>query len=340
LTYSFQTPITADSPITVIMSKPIQFLPYNEVPPPIDADSFPNEFTLSVRQPLWKSILYGRLGFVAITTKEPQPLAYSSDQALVSTECDFDITIECDPTAIRRLRYITIVADTVICAKTYYSHKKLTCTPSQNLLTDNGPLHIHRDLQRLDSQSFQNFQWTFTRIETPIDETPEHRRGSAPPSYGEASVRQDSYIPSTNNGVPPHWVGSSSSDRQYAGRLQTSICVPITPSRRLQPTFSGHMIARAYSLLFNVSFGGAYASKMNLEVPLQVAYPRPAMLPLQEDDTYLPLAEDDEGAECGRGRRPPIPLRTHANSDPYAAPSEGADIHDLETLPTYDELMS
>ncbi|KAH7201453.1 hypothetical protein DER44DRAFT_443393 [Fusarium oxysporum] len=58
LTYTLETPTTANLPIPVVMSKPIEFLPYYEVPPPISSESFPGDFTLSVRRPLWKSSLY------------------------------------------------------------------------------------------------------------------------------------------------------------------------------------------------------------------------------------------------------------------------------------------
>jgi hypothetical protein len=341
LTYTLETPSTANPPMTVVMSKPIEFLPYHEVPPPIDTQSFPSDFTLSVRRPLWKSILYGRLGLVTISTKEPSPLAYSSDQAPVSTKCEFDITIDCDLAAIRRLRYTTVVVQPVICAKTYYSSEELPCMLSQNLSTDHDSLHIYRDFQRLDCQTFQNFQWTFSNLKSAADETADYLGESAPPSYDEdAAIRRDSNVSSRSSGVSRHWVDTSSSERQYACRLQTSVCVPITPSRRLQATFSSHLVARAYSVLFNISFGGAYASKMDLEVPLQVAYPRPAMSPLQGDGTLLLPAEDEDGAD--RNRTWGLPLRLHNSGrfNPYTTLSpHGSDMHDSEALPTYDELM-
>ena len=341
LTYTLQTPTTADSMMTVVMSKPIEFLPYHEVPPLIHTESCPSDFTLSVRRPLWKSILYGRLGLVTISTKEPPPLAYLSNQAPVSTECEFDITVECDLAAIRRLRYTTIVVNPAICAKTYYSSEKLPCIPAQSLSTDHGSLlHIYKDFQRLDSQTFQNFQWTFPNLESAADETVDHLGESAPPSYEDTSVRRDSNISSRSSGASRHWVDTSPSERQYACRLQTSICVPITPSRRLQATFSSHLVARAYSVIFNISFGGAYASKMDLEVPLQVAYPRP-MPPLQEDGAFLPPAEDEVSADRNRTWGLPIRLHTYTGFDPYATLSpHGSDMHVLEALPTYDELMS
>ncbi|QKD57275.2 uncharacterized protein FOBCDRAFT_186452 [Fusarium oxysporum Fo47] len=300
--------------MTVVMSKPIEFLPYHEVPPLIDTQSFPSDFTLSVRRPLWKSILYGRLGLVTISTKEPSPLAYSSDQTPASTKCEFDITIDCDLAAIRRLRYTTVVVQPVICAKTYYSYEDLPCMLSQNLSTDHDSLHIYKDFQRLDCQTLQNFQWTFSNLKSAADETADYLGESAPPSYDEdASIRRDS---------------------------NTSVCVPISPSRRLQATFSSHLVARAYSVLFNISFGGAYASKMDLEVPLQVAYPRPPMSPLQGDGTLLLPAEDEDGAD--RHRTWGLPLRLHNSGrfNPYNTLSpHGSDMHDSEALPTYDELM-
>ncbi|KAF5131332.1 hypothetical protein E5D57_007687 [Metarhizium anisopliae] len=86
LTYKPGKAGTAGTPTTSTVTKPIKFLPYIEVPPPIDTDSFPGEFTLSMQRPLWKNVLHSRLGLAIISMREPQPLAYSSDVARSSTE--------------------------------------------------------------------------------------------------------------------------------------------------------------------------------------------------------------------------------------------------------------
>ena len=133
LTYKPGKAGTAGTPTTSIVTKPIKFLPYIEVPPPIDTDSFPGEFTLSIQRPLWKNILHNRLGLAIISMREPQPLAYSSDVARGSTECELSITIECDLLAFHRLRYVTIRTLPTICAKTYFFFQKdglCPCTES------------------------------------------------------------------------------------------------------------------------------------------------------------------------------------------------------------------
>ncbi|RGP72489.1 hypothetical protein FSPOR_2700 [Fusarium sporotrichioides] len=324
------------------MSKPMEFLPYHEVPPPIEFESFLSDFTLSVRRPLWKSSLHGRLGFVTVSTREPRPLAYSSGQTTVPTECELDITVECDQAAIRRLRYTTVVVHPVISAKTFYSTETLPYIPFQSLSTARNSVYIYRDFKRLNSQTFQNFQWTFSNLESAADETTNHLGESAPPVYYEdVSICRDSNVSSRHSGVSCNWTDKPSSEGQYACRLKTSICVPITLSRRLQATFYSRLIARAYSVLFNISFRGVHASKMDLEVPLQVAYPRPPMPPRQDDETTLLPAEDEDGADCSRTWSLPIELRTNATFDPNATfTPHGSDMHALEVLPTYEEHMS
>ncbi|PNP50363.1 hypothetical protein FNYG_15965 [Fusarium nygamai] len=100
-------------------------------------------------------------------------------------------------------------------------------------------------------------------------------------------------------------------------------------------------MARDYSVFFNISFGGVYASKMDLEVPLQVAYPRPPMSPLLEDGAFLLPAEDEDGADRNRTWGLPIRLHTYASFDPCTTLSpHGSDIQSSEALPTYDELMN
>ncbi|KID61805.1 hypothetical protein MBR_10184, partial [Metarhizium brunneum ARSEF 3297] len=129
LTYKPGKAGTAGTPTTSTVTKPIKFLPYIEVPPPIDTDSFPGEFTLSIQRPIWKNVLHSRLGLAIISVREPQPLAYSSDVARGSTECQLSITIECDLLAFHRLRCVTVTALPTICAKTYFSSKKMPKVP-------------------------------------------------------------------------------------------------------------------------------------------------------------------------------------------------------------------
>jgi hypothetical protein len=56
--------------------------------------------------------------------------------------------------------------------------------PSRSQLTVYGSIPIHRDFQRLDSQTFQHFQWSFTHLETSTGETGHCQGGGAPPCYG------------------------------------------------------------------------------------------------------------------------------------------------------------
>lgn len=139
-----------------------------------------------------------------------------------------------------------------------------------------------------------------------------------------------------------HRPGSSRRQRQWAGTWQTSIRVPISPSRRLLPSFYSDLIARSYSLFFHVSFGGMYATKLDLETPLQVAYPRlPTLLSHVNDG---PSLQAEEGGVEDRDHRGSVPVCLRANvGSTTVSPtlsSIGVDTGTTEDLPTYDELMS
>ena len=159
----------------------------------------------------------------------------------------------------------------------------MVCVPAQSQLTSHGSVQMHQDLLRLGSQKFQGLQWAFSPADMSTCNPAEHDERNAPSGYSSPSAcLRDLNINSTG-GVVSCCSEDVSSMRRQAGRWQTSICVPIMPPRTLQPSFCSHLIARSYSLLLHVSFGGAYTSKIDLRVPLQVAYPQPPILPLHTE---------------------------------------------------------
>ena len=85
-----------------------------------------------------------------------------------------------------------------------------------------------------------------------------------------------------------------------------------------------------------------YATKLDLETPLQVAYPRPPTFLSHVNDG--PLLQAEVGGVEDRGRRGSVPVCLHANvGSTTVSPtlsSIGVDAGTTEDLPTYDALMS
>ncbi|KAH8657269.1 hypothetical protein BGZ61DRAFT_371489, partial [Ilyonectria robusta] len=90
------------------------------------------------------------------------------------------------------------------------------------------------------------------------------------------------------------WAASRSLEKQEV-TWQTVIRIPIRPSHRLYPSFCSQLIARSYSINLRICFGGAYIRKMDLEVPLQVAYPRISKSASQPEDGNLERLMEEDG---------------------------------------------
>lgn len=296
VTYSPQDVATGQN-ITAVISNPIEVLPYNHAPPPVNIQGYPGEFTLKVEQPIWKSMFGERLGHVTVTTEEPSPLIYVSDPLGASTDCVVNISIQGSMIDPDRLRTMTIEVHPTIHAKTYYSSKRMPCMPSRHLLAEQGP-YLYETVLKLEVQKLRDFQWTLSIPEEDSSVPDEQCKDSAPPAYeandntrrGSDASRISDRLKSPRISWP--WAASRSLERQEMN-WQAVIRIPIRPSHRLYPGFCSQLIARCYSINLQICFGGAYIRKMDLTVPLQVAYPRISKPTSQPgDDLESPMEED------------------------------------------------
>lgn len=273
ISYSHTEDGTSDVRRSSEIIQPVACMPYIEPQPPIETDFFPDEYVLSARQTVWGSILGRKLGHIIITTVEPQPLVYGSEQ-LSATKCTFWITIEGDPANLHRLRAGSIKVDPVLQIRTYYSGSRLAGTPNKEAVNDNEKIRLHNDVIRLETHTFSSLQWR-----TRADQLPSPRRGSGNGTqlFGEPRRRSTSSSLFSGSEESARRAGSQSFTTEEDNTPWHALAiVPIKPSLRLQPSFCSDFVATSYVIIVKVSTSGVYTKPSYLSVPLQVAYPCPA----------------------------------------------------------------
>ena len=238
------------------------FLPYIEVQSPTNIGSFPLEFITHINIPVWRSFLGGYLGSIELATSEPEPLKYASVSSPASTYCVLTFSIGASPRIYRRLRKLEIKIQPLVRAKTYYTTEEIHCPPRQTSLTHQGLLRLQDSVMRLPPESFSAITWRYL----PVGQS--ETAGELPPLYSESAMPLP--LP------PPSMTGSGE-----AGIFRASIILAVQPVEALLPTFCSHLMARSYTLLMKLLMNGLYCKAVDLEVPLQVAYPRPTA---QADD--------------------------------------------------------
>ena len=313
VTYSRQN-IPEASETTAVVSRIIDLLPYNDVPPPVDIASYPGEFILNKRWPIRKSMLGKQLGFVTVSSEEPSPLAYISGLRGVSTICTIHLSVQGDAIDPGQLAKMSLRVHPLLHAKTYYSTESMPCMPNQRLLADRG-LHMYDSLVALEAQSFANFQWTVSKSQMGLL-VPEEQRSGENESDGSTYTRRGSSASqsSARSKSPQSAQSVAASGPLDRAIWQTTVRVPIQPTRQLHPSFCSKVSARSYSIALQIQVGGIYARTMHLEVPLQVAYPPPfdssqsdstaSRRLLEESEMYVseagsPLAYDEVRFSCG-----------------------------------------
>jgi hypothetical protein len=261
-------------PTHVEASEQVTFLPYTEIQPPTDTASFPGEFTLSATTSIWKHLLGGHIGTLVIDTREPVPLAYSATYSIPSTHCELRVAAYASPFALNHLQNLTLQIKPSIRMKTTYSAEQLSCIPRHNFLPPNGMLRLHDDVISLDKQEHSQLAWKYD---------PQNVVSDGPPDYEAAQLaeyrRQSSVGSVSSSGsdtLSLRRLSSSCSAAHGNGVWETSIKVPIKPSRTLLPTFCSGLIMRSYSLLLRIRISGVYARGVDLEIPLQVVYLPPS----------------------------------------------------------------
>ncbi|ROT37340.1 hypothetical protein SODALDRAFT_379810 [Sodiomyces alkalinus F11] len=233
--YTASADATANFTKTADIIQPIICLPYIEIQPPVETGCFPDEYILSATQPMWKSMLGRKLGRVTVTTLEPRPLVYGSDQPS-ATECTFHITAVGNLANLQRLRSMSVEVDPVLQTKTYYSRTRLAGTPQKGFLREGGPIRLHTDVVQLDKHKISNLEWKskaavlasqrHSGSETDVFLQELAGDGAKPPSLGgnTRSRQQPSLQSSTIEDDAALWYASVSVRIQPPFQLQPSFC--------------------------------------------------------------------------------------------------------------------
>ncbi|QKD57271.2 uncharacterized protein FOBCDRAFT_95130, partial [Fusarium oxysporum Fo47] len=181
-------------------------------------------------------LLGRRLGTLTAVTEEPDALVYSSENVNVTTDIVLRIFFDAASPLLHPSHNFYFTVSSLLRAKTYYSAKSLSCVPKQTLLADDGLLRLHDDVLKVGESKYQNLKWieVFTT------------------SFASSSAENAS----ESGGENGTWV--------------TSIRIPVSSVQRLQPTFCSKFVARFYSIPLRIRINGAYAEKIDCEVPLQV----------------------------------------------------------------------
>lgn len=294
VTYSQRTPTTSSATTTAVVTRPIDLLPYNDVPPPVNIHSYPGEFTETIQRPIRASYIGEQLGSVTAKAGEPPPLTYMAGVKEVSTDCILRISIQGAKIDPRRLGHITVEVYPILHAKTYFSLQQMQCMPSRCSIADDGP-QLYETLMRLNIQKFRDFQWS-SSVPIPRDQAHiEQQTSTAPAVDGTSHGRQpaDTSRKCFQSRFTLPWVQMEAlPSEQRVTTWQTTVRVPIYPPQRLHPSFCSTLAARSYSIELQIRiYGGLYTGKMRLEVPLQVAYPRPSAA--RPGDAPFQFAPDD-----------------------------------------------
>ncbi|KAH7190513.1 hypothetical protein DER44DRAFT_753306 [Fusarium oxysporum] len=256
------------NPITAEAKRDINFLPCTEVQPPTHILSFSGEFITRVERQLRKHLFGRRLGTLTVVTEEPNALVYSSESVNVTTNLVLRIFFDAASPSLYPLHNFSFTVSSVLRAKTYYSAKSsLVC-----------------------ESKYQNPKWTWLPPDDEVENRAARQSDSLSHFNGNISIKAERSA-SCNEVFRTSSVSSSadntSEGRGEKGTWVTSMPIPISSVQRLQPTFCSKFVVRFYSILLRIRINGAYAERIDCEVPLQVVHTRRMaetnLVPVQED---------------------------------------------------------
>ncbi|KAH7124968.1 hypothetical protein B0J13DRAFT_150485 [Dactylonectria estremocensis] len=296
ITYFLRTIVTfrksngleVSNSVTAEEKKDIDFLPYTEVQPPTHILSFPGEFITRVERQLRKHLFGRRLGTLTVVTSEPKALVYSSENVHATTDLVLRIFFNANSHSLHPLHNSSFTISSVLRAKTYYSARSLSCVPKQTLLSDDSLLRLHDDVLKVGESKYQNLKWTWLPPDDQAENLAARQSDSLSQFNGNTSIKTERSASSNEVFNTPSASSSAENTLESGGEKGTwvtSIRIPISSVQRLQPTFCSKLVARFYSIPLRIRINGAYAEKIDCEVPLQVVHTRrmPEANLVQED---------------------------------------------------------
>lgn len=276
--------------VTAVAKKVINFVPYTEVQPPTHILSFPGEFITRVERRLRKHLFGRRLGTLTVVTEEPDALVYSSENVNVTTDIVLRIFFDAASPLPHPSHNFSFTVSSLLRAKTYYSAKSLSCVPKQTLLADDGLLRLHDDVLKVGESKYQNLKWMWLPPDDQVENGAARQSDSLSHFDGDTSTKPERSA-SSSEVFRTSFASSSAENASESGGENgtwvTSIRIPVSSVQRLQPTFCSKFVARFYSIPLRIRINGAYAEKIDCEVPLQVVHTRRMaeanLAPVQED---------------------------------------------------------
>jgi hypothetical protein len=248
----------------------INFLPYSEVQPPLDLESFPEEFILATTIKIKRHFLDGRPGSIVLQASEPLPLVYYGPTSIASTECILSMTVYAMSFSLQRLRALSLDIKLAIRMKIFYSSRPIDCMPKQTSLARNRQLQLYDRTVKLEEQQFSQLEWDFS---PPTPREAHISRQETSGSGGGRSSTSSAMVSNDSDGVTmPTSCLVHIPSQDTAVLWSTGVRISIKPSEALLPAFCSALVSTSYSLLIRARIRGAYSSPADLEIPIQVVH--------------------------------------------------------------------
>ncbi|KFA53589.1 hypothetical protein S40293_11445 [Stachybotrys chartarum IBT 40293] len=170
--------------------------------------------------------------------QEPYPLIYMSSQ-LLSTECEYHITIEGSLSELQRFRAASVELQPMLRINTHYSSTKMLGIPQGGVATARGPVRLYEDSVVLATHTASNLRWICTSEQADVARNSEIETASRLPvpktTLTLPLCRQEALVRFNNSQV---------SAEEEVKSWHVTITVPLKPPSELLPSrFTSKWIA-------------------------------------------------------------------------------------------------
>ena len=250
---------------TVREEKEITVLPCSEPSPPVEVADFPGEFIGSTTNS-FRTSFFGAQYLMTLSMSEPSPMSMRFVQGRHTTTLRFGVDIEAGAgnntnlgSLSNSLNNLVFKIQSILRAKTYYSTQPFPMTPSQTMVTAQGPIRLHDSVLKLSEVEIAPSSWQPKFLDDVPCYEEAVRTGSISSDSSHSPIRRGSQTAVTAPNV-------RSSIRAWTASLNITLEVNGT----LAPTFCSAIASRQYSVIARIRVKGASVGEFVLEAPLQV----------------------------------------------------------------------
>lgn len=253
---------------TVQGEKEITVMPCSEPEPPVEVADFPGEFVGSATNG-FRASFFGAQYLMTLSMSEPSPISMGSVQGRHTTTLRFKVEIQAaagkEPSTnlyslFQDLKDLKFKIQSVLRAKTYYSTQPFPMTPSQTMVTAQGPIRLHDSVLKMSEVEVVSSSWQPKFL----DEVPCYEEAVRTGSISSGSSHSSSIRHGSQTSV--RLPNAPSSIRAWT----TSLDVPLELNATPLPTFCSAIASRQYSLIARIRVKGALVREFVLEAPLQL----------------------------------------------------------------------